>query len=66
MVGDSLIKDIKGAQDYGLKTIWVNRNRSMTEDIKPDYEIADLTKIHDILTSMPDRVSSKSSQLTKI
>jgi len=54
MVGDSLIKDIKGAQDCGLKAIWINRNENKAEDIKPDYEITDLTKISYILTAMPN------------
>jgi len=55
MVGNSLIKDIKGAQDYGLKTIWINRNKDKAGDMKPDYEITDLTEISEILTALPNR-----------
>jgi putative hydrolase of the HAD superfamily len=49
MVGDNIIADIKGAQDSGLKTIWVNRNQNDAKGIKPDYEISDLTEILNIL-----------------
>jgi putative hydrolase of the HAD superfamily len=48
MIGDSLDSDIKGAKDFGLKAIWINRNNDSGE-IKPDYQIDNLLKIKDIL-----------------
>ena len=54
MVGDSLNLDIKGAQDFGIKTIWINRNNNKAENIKPDYEIANLTEIIKIITMPPN------------
>ena len=50
MIGDSLESDIKGAKNFGLKTIWINRNNHPTCDLKPDYEIDYLLKIKDILS----------------
>ena len=49
MVGDTLKSDIKGAQDYGLTTIWINRNKKDASEIKPDFEITDLSQIYNIL-----------------
>jgi putative hydrolase of the HAD superfamily len=49
MVGDNILKDIKGAQDFGLKTIWVNRDMNDAKGISPDHEINDLTEILNIL-----------------
>lgn len=54
MVGDSLNSDIRGAQDFGIKTIWINRNNNKFENIKPDYEIANLTEIIKIITTPPN------------
>jgi putative hydrolase of the HAD superfamily len=62
MIGDSLIKDIKGAQDCGLRAIWVNRNKNKAEDIKPDYEITDLTKIFTILSTLINSASINALQ----
>lgn len=50
MIGDTLKSDIKGAQNSGIKSIWVNRNKSKAEDIKPDYEITNLSEIFRIIT----------------
>jgi putative hydrolase of the HAD superfamily len=49
MVGDSLNSDIAGARNYGLKTIWVNRTGRIAEEIKPDYEINNLTELFKII-----------------
>lgn len=53
MVGDSIIKDIKGARDFGLKTIWINRNKNESAGITPDYEITDLSEIPVLLKIWP-------------
>lgn len=50
MIGDTLKSDIKGAQNSGIKTIWINRNKSISEYIMPDYEIANLSDIFRIIT----------------
>jgi len=55
MVGDSIIKDIKGARDFGLKTIWINRNKNESSGITPDYEISDLSEIPVILKNLADK-----------
>jgi putative hydrolase of the HAD superfamily len=49
MIGDNLSTDIKGAQQYGLKTIWINRSSIKPAEIRPDYEITRLSDIFDIL-----------------
>jgi putative hydrolase of the HAD superfamily len=58
MVGDRLNTDIKGARENGLMTVWVNReseaNRGAKEtpEILPDFEISDLSQVHDILNGL--------------
>jgi putative hydrolase of the HAD superfamily len=47
-VGDSLLLDISGAHEVGMKTAWINRKNEETDNI-PDYELAsleDLLQIH--------------------
>jgi putative hydrolase of the HAD superfamily len=45
MIGDSLEKDIQGAHDFGLKTIWVNRKGITDEFTTSDYEVSDLSQL---------------------
>ena len=46
MIGDSLEKDIKGAQNANIKTIWYNPyNKNSNSSIIPDYQIKDLLEI---------------------
>ena len=46
MIGDSLEKDIKGAQNANIKTIWYNPyNKNNNSSIIPDYQIKDLLEI---------------------
>lgn len=52
MVGNNLITDIKGGQDFGLMTIWINRNGTETNEIKPHYEVKNLSDIDGILTAL--------------
>jgi putative hydrolase of the HAD superfamily len=54
MVGDSLNTDIKGGLDFGLKTIWINRNGNKADEIKPDYEVIKLSEIYKIISTPPD------------
>jgi putative hydrolase of the HAD superfamily len=47
MVGDSLFRDIQGAQQTGIKAIWINRcGRNVSEAaIAPDAQITSLTQL---------------------
>ncbi len=50
MVGNSLARDIVGAQQAGIKAIWINRSEAdLREGITPDAQITSLTQLHDIL-----------------
>ncbi len=43
--------DVSGGGNYGYNAIWVNRNKSIFDnlDFKPSYEIDELTKLLDIV-----------------
>jgi 2-haloalkanoic acid dehalogenase type II len=49
MIGDSLMADIQGAQNLGMRTIWITRRAQFTQDnfqrIKPDFSIRKLTEL---------------------
>ena len=46
MVGDSLRRDIAGARNAGLRSVWVNRyGKDRTDGPAPDAEAADLTDL---------------------
>ena len=50
MVGDSLVADIKGGQNTGIDTCWVNlKNDSPDDKIKPKYVVTRLEEIYGIL-----------------
>ena len=50
MVGDSLEKDVKGAQSANIKAIWYNPyNKNDNYDIIPNYQIKDLLEIKKLL-----------------
>jgi putative hydrolase of the HAD superfamily len=50
LVGNNLNTDIKGGRDFGLKTIWINRTGIKINEIRPDYEITNLSEIFEIIT----------------
>ncbi|MBE4618711.1 HAD-IA family hydrolase [Vibrio navarrensis] len=51
-VGDSLIADIKGANDLGILSVWVNATGIINEtEVEPNYEVRKAIEIHKILTS---------------
>ena len=58
MVGDTLPADVLGAQNSGLKSVWITRranrpeNNDVLESIQPDYTIPDLTT----LVSLVDQI----------
>ncbi len=50
MVGDSLEKDIKGAENASIKAIWYNPNNKINNTkIKPYYQITNLIELKEIL-----------------
>lgn len=50
MIGDSLEKDIKGAENANIKAIWYNPdNKTNNTGIKPYYQIANLIELKEIL-----------------
>lgn len=50
MIGNSLESDIAGAQQAGIKAIWLNRDKKENGNpVKPDYEIKNLSKLQAVL-----------------
>lgn len=50
MIGDSLEKDIKGAENANIKTIWYNPNKKVNHtQIIPNYQITNLLELKEIL-----------------
>ena len=50
LIGDSLSSDIRGANNYGLPCCWYNPRRSpRPDDLRVDYEIADLRELYGIV-----------------
>ncbi len=49
IVGDSLSSDILGGKNAGIATCWVNPKHKPTGNIKPDYEIENLTQLEALL-----------------
>ena len=55
MVGDSLTRDILGAQHAGLKGIWLNRSgNNAASQVTPDAQITNLSQIHELLPTLTD------------
>ncbi len=53
MVGDSLVRDVMGAQQAGLRAIWINRSGDKCgEEVTPDAQIASLSELRDVLRGM--------------
>lgn len=49
MIGDNPLADIEGAQNYGLDTIYFNRNGEFEKDVKSTHQIFHLNEIKAIL-----------------
>jgi 2-haloalkanoic acid dehalogenase type II len=49
MIGDSLMADVQGAQNLGMRTVWITRRAQFTQDnfqrIKPDFSIRKLNEL---------------------
>lgn len=53
MVGDSLRRDIAGAQGAGLKAVWVNRTgTSLGDGYRPDAQVQDLSTLRDVIGTL--------------
>ena len=53
MVGDSLTSDIRGGNNAGMLTCWVNaRKEKGREDIPADYEIEYLSQLEELLENL--------------
>ena len=53
IVGDSLTSDIRGGNNAGIKTCWVNPNHAPgNPEIHVDYEIEALHQLEDLLEQM--------------
>ena len=53
MVGDSLTSDIRGGNNAGMRTCWVNaRKEKGREDIPADYEIEYLSQLEALLDAL--------------
>ena len=48
-VGDSLIDDVEGPQNAGIRTCWVNRKGGTAGEAHPDFEINDLRELLSIV-----------------
>lgn len=50
IVGDSLTSDVLGGKNAGIATCWFNyRDKSNNSEIKPDYEIKNLSELVEIV-----------------
>ena len=50
-VGDSLENDVAGANNAGVRSVWLNRDRKKNETaIQADFEVASLTEVPDLLS----------------
>lgn len=53
MVGDSLTRDILGAQHAGLKGIWLNRSgNDVSVQVTPDVQITSLSQLPELLQTL--------------
>jgi len=49
MVGDNLMTDILGANRTGIKSVWINREKAINQEVQPTYEIHHLQELFSIL-----------------
>lgn len=51
-IGDDPTCDVQGAQQMGMKAVWLNRaQHQLPDNIRPDAEIASLYELHAVLKS---------------
>jgi 2-haloalkanoic acid dehalogenase type II len=52
-IGDSVLSDVGGAQNLGIKDVWLNRlNKTLPEGITPDYVCKDLNEVSNVVTKL--------------
>lgn len=57
-VGDHIEYDVRGANDAGVKSVWLNRiGESRPADVTPDLEVCSLRELTDVLLSDSNRNS---------
>ncbi|MXY43801.1 MAG: HAD family hydrolase [Dehalococcoidia bacterium] len=55
-VGDHIEYDVRGANDAGVRSVWLNRNgESSVDGVKPDLEVTSLRELTDALLSVTTR-----------
>ena len=62
MIGNSLTKDVQGAQSTGMRAVWINRSgKSRDGSVIPDWEISGLDELQSILSpaSINDGTTSR-------
>ncbi len=52
MVGDNLKTDIKGANQAGIKSIWINRRNENPEEVIPDFEVSELSGLPELIKQL--------------
>ena len=56
-VGDHIEYDVRGANDAGVRSVWLNRTgESPTKGVKPDLEVTSLRELTDALLSASSRI----------
>ena len=54
-VGDMVETDVKGANNYKIKSVWFNdANKINSLNIKPDYEIKEISEVIEIVKKISD------------
>jgi putative hydrolase of the HAD superfamily len=54
MVGDNMKTDMLGAQQIGMKSVFIKRQEKNAPDVHPTYEIAELAGLLPIVESLAD------------
>ena len=56
-VGDHIEYDVRGANDAGVRSVWLNRNgESPSPAVTPDLEVASLRELTDVLLPVSSRI----------
>lgn len=67
MIGDSLKRDIVGAQQAGLAGIWINRRLVEPEkEVQPDAQIANLSELRDALAKVAFQMTDWTKRPTTV
>ncbi|MBU8878462.1 HAD family hydrolase [Bacillus sp. FJAT-29790] len=55
MVGDNLMTDILGANQAGIKSVWINRHEKVRNEVVPTFEIQHLEGLYQILEELSEK-----------